>query len=447
VRWDKETKVALVQVRNLIERLRAAAGRPPKAESSARGGLFFLYRNLGGIRLTGAEAEHYGRCLDTLIGLQGTNPNLRVTSDAAVEELLRKTILRSLRLRRPTEPRERFVRRVNREVRSLGRALVAAPEEWELCVPIHGLAPAMLPLRFGGVEFVAGSQAAAESATRPIVEVRSESKRVTTKRQVEEGLLPRERQEKINLLKVGPLATVSVLATDHNAAVQRGLEHVRRTLGILTFFAGFFDPMRHRYRAFVAPEGQRQKLHWVVRSVSSGRANAGWANPKVMPVARIDIGTDRAREIGLPRADQMLANRQPTDLEMRILTSLAWAGRAHAEYRREQSFMLLAIALESLLTKATARSGVTERLCRRVAHILGTSPKVRRDIFQDVEKLYKVRSILVHTGDSTELTDEDLGTLESLVDGVLARVLADEPFASMKTAREFDEWLDDQLLK
>jgi hypothetical protein len=440
---DEKTDKALRRVKDLVESLRAGIGQPDTAPSG-RGGMFVFDRRLGALRLTGAKAQHYGRCLDGLIALQGGNPIIRATSYSAVEELLRKTILRALRPNRPPgEPRERFKRRLDRETATLRKHLLAAPKEWRLSVPVYDIEPTMLPMAFGGVAFAEGTEAA-ELVTAPIVNFRPHPRRAAKRVKAEQELLKQDRREKIAIFEQQAIATVRVFATDVDAARRLGLERIRKAVDILTFFAGFFTQMKHRFRAFVAPEGRRQELHWLVSAVESGRFHWGRSSPKARPVSGINISSSRSMEIGFPRVDEMLSREKPSDLETRLLTAMSWAGRAHAQHRRDQAFMMFAVALESLLTKPSVRSGVTDRLCRRVAHIISTSPEAKKAIFGDAQSLYRIRSILVHTGQSVGLTDEDLDTIEELVDRTLTVVLTGDPFNTMTTAAEFEKWLDDQ---
>jgi Apea-like HEPN len=443
---DKKTDKALRRVKHLIESLRAGAGQPD-AVPSGRGGMFVFDRRLGALRLTGAKAQHYGRCLEGLIALQGGNPTVRATSYSAVEELLKKTILRSLRPNRPPgEPRARFKRRLDRETSALRKQLSAAPKEWRLSVPAYDIERTMLPMTFGGVEFAEGTEAA-ELVTAPIVNFRPHPRRAAKKVKEEQGYIRQDRRKMITIFERQPIATVRVFATDVDAARRLGLERIRKAVDILTFFAGFFTQMKHRFRAFVAPEGQRQDLHSLVSEVGTGRCNWGRSSPKARPLSGININSSRSTEIGFPMVDEMLSKEKPSDLETRLLTAMSWAGRAHAQHRRDQAFMIFAVALESLLTKPSARSGVTDRLCRRVAHIISTSPEAGKAIFGDAQSLYRIRSILVHTGESAGLTDEDLDTIEELVDRTVTVVLTGEPFTTMKTSAEFEQWLDDQSLK
>ena len=77
--------------------------------------------------------------------------------------------------------------------------------------------------------------------------------------------------------------------------------------------------------------------------------------------------------------------------------------------------------------------------------MIGLRPEVRKKVFDMMGSLYKVRSDLVHAGDTSALTDTDLKTLEDITYRVLTVVLTRRTFTRMRSASEFERWLDDQL--
>jgi hypothetical protein len=128
-----------------------------------------------------------------------------------------------------------------------------------------------------------------------------------------------------------------------------------------------------------------------------------------------------------------------------LLAAAEWAGRATVERRREQSFLLFAISLETMMLPVKETQGLGHRLRLRVAHLLGRSLEARERIAKDVSRLYGVRSKIVHAG-SYEVTDTDLGRLRQLVKSCLFRLVANRKLHSMKRD-EYSEWLDRQLLR
>ena len=109
---------------------------------------------------------------------------------------------------------------------------------------------------------------------------------------------------------------------------------------------------------------------------------------------------DKRRKLGFDRVAKLLSH-QRNDLEEKLVAAFQWAGRATAEIRREEAFLLYAIALESIVLADSDPIELTYRLRVRIAHLLGNSPEARRNIFSKVGHLYDIRSKIVHSGRST----------------------------------------------
>jgi len=106
-----------------------------------------------------------------------------------------------------------------------------------------------------------------------------------------------------------------------------------------------------------------------------------------------------SRRKGFSRISELLSKESPTDLEDRILASVQWAGRAQVEPRREEAFLLYAIALESLLLGKDVKSEIAYRLAVRCAHI-GGGPALedKKRVVDQIQSLYDLRSKIVHSG-------------------------------------------------
>ncbi|MDB5219797.1 MAG: hypothetical protein JWO86_7724 [Myxococcaceae bacterium] len=62
-----------------------------------------------------------------------------------------------------------------------------------------------------------------------------------------------------------------------------------------------------------------------------------------------------------------------------------------------------------------------------------------------VSALYTQRSTLVHSGDSTELRDDDVSSLTEVVQRALTHVLTDQSFTSLPSAAAFEQLLDERV--
>jgi hypothetical protein len=445
----KALGAALLQVRNFVERLRAGS-KTNKSENS--GVISFLDKSLGGVHLTGDDASLYRTCLESLVGLHNSNPDLRPLSRDAVDGLLKKTILRAIRPKYPRdEERARFARRLGRELLRLRSALTAPPDEWLITAKVHGFEPSGLPFRFGSVEFEAGTPEATAKVAAQLEDYKSKRAIEKSKLKADQRMREEERKRIQDSFAAATIARTVVRAIDDEAARHLGLERIRRTIDALNFFAPYFHRHSDVPRAFVAPEGKRTSLPWMARRVKGDSLH--WSCPasevsriENLPIVMIDLRSARAAEIGLDRASAILEAALPNDLEERIVNAMVWAGRACVEPRHDLAFLLFAISLEALLTKPSARGGVTDRLRLRATHLIGTMPATRKRVFELMGRIYTIRSNLVHSGDATDLTDGDLHAIRTLVQAAITGVLTDSRFRGMRRALELEQWLDDQLI-
>lgn len=257
------------------------------------------------------------------------------------------------------------------------------------------------------------------------------------------------RKEIVDAFSEFAVAEVDIPAVDKEAARYLGVERVRRTVDILNFLSPLltnpWPPTKNR--AYVAPEGARTFLVWAVHPAAGGEFQ--WSNVIAGSNPLVPGFNPRgaaARKLGVAKVDKLLATDPRSEFEERIVNALAWGGRANVEPRRDMTFLLHAIALEALLTKPTSRSGVTDRLRLRAAHLIGRDAAAKRRVFDRVGQLYDVRSALVHNGDSGVLTDGDLSEMKAVLYAAIRRILTDKRFKNMRTAKEFDDWCDGRIL-
>jgi hypothetical protein len=327
--------------------------------------------------------------------------------------------------------------------------MLAPLEAWTLNVEVFGLDVAGLPFKFGGIDFVAGTPDNARDVAMAISDFipqrRVASKRVKSEQRARTNL----RAEVAQRFSGHAIATLSVDTIDGEAALHIGVDRLRRTIDVLNFFAPYFHARGIRPRAYISPEAERTNLSYIASQVSSGAYSLSGpfsTGPGTDPVKMIDLASEQAQRIGLTRANALLDNTAPTDLERRIINAICWAGRASVEYRPEQAFLLFMISLEALLTKPTARTGVTDRLRLRVTHLIGLKRDARRRVFELMGRLSEVRNKLVHVGDSSDLTDTDLDGVRLLTRHALTGVLTNARFNGMRTSADFDKWFDEQLI-
>lgn len=218
---------------------------------------------------------------------------------------------------------------------------------------------------------------------------------------------------------------------------------LRLAIDVINFFA---DLTRDKTRLFL-PGDAGPSLRFALRIPPSG-STADFARVQAGPIAPFSfaqIPPAMTNLLELRKISGWLAKSRPSDLEDRILSALQWAGRAAAEERREESFLLYAISLESLLVGGKTHTEIIERLALRGAHLLAGDRKDRENVYKELKVLYGIRSKIVHSG-SLEVTQDELARIAAIVRGALVTVLHMSPLAEMKEESQFEDWFKDQLL-
>jgi hypothetical protein len=187
------------------------------------------------------------------------------------------------------------------------------------------------------------------------------------------------------------IVTTDVLACDSEAAEPLGTERIRRTLDVINFFARLVtDRPEPDYRAHLRGDGESAGTIGVI-AAPPDEAHVVERPPRlsIRVFAKDQL---KAQKVGIAQAHALLSLADPTDLQLRILNALSWAGRANVVHR-EEAFLFLAIALEALLSKPDRRAGVTETLRLRSAYLISDgTPEMRRGVYERVGELYRVRS-------------------------------------------------------
>ena len=145
------------------------------------------------------------------------------------------------------------------------------------------------------------------------------------------------------------------------------------------------------------------------------------------------------------RVHRLMRAESHSGLAAVLLASIQWAGRASVEPKREQAFLLFAIALETLILPESDSQELTYRLRVRVAHLLGKDRSRRAELSSTIRDLYKIRSKIVHSG-SYQVTDETLGQLRSIVKRAILRVLLHRTIRQFQTANDLASWFEARVL-
>lgn len=314
-RHESGVAAAMRVTRNFIERMYAVS-QGPISRHDGKSWIHYEGRRFASLSFNDADHDRYRECIDKLLDAVGGAPEDRTISPDAVESMLHRALIHSLR---PppvgrAKTRARFERRLRRELRDLRSKITTPLREWEVVVQVHGLGPRGLPFRFGAVNFEAGSAELGKRLAERIVPY--EPKRRAAKETIvaEERVRAKSRAELSEAFSTLAAASVRVRAVDSRAAKRLGMARVRRTIDVLNFFFPFFDSFGRPRRAYVAPLGPSTSSLWGAFAVEGEELRwSGFWPVRELRALGFAVDTGRAIECGASRASMLLAStEQPT---------------------------------------------------------------------------------------------------------------------------------------
>lgn len=318
------------------------------------------------------------------------------------------------------------------ELRELKTGLLEKPKSWDLILPVDGLAPSGLPITVGKTRFVHVDDAWLSEIKKRAADLIVESASPGS------ASFADKLSQDIEVLKGRSVGMLSVTAVDSDAAIQFAKNNLQTTLDAINFFSS-----REGIGGWVfLPGDAMPQTELVLAFCEDGRLTPSFrrAGPKRMvPLNQL------ASRKGFTSVSGILAKDAPSDIEERLLASLQWAGRAQVEARREEAFLLYAISLESLLLARETKTELSHRLAVRCAHLGGGTLADKTRIVSNIQALYDIRSKIVHSGNFV-INDEDLELIREYAVLTIFIILDTEPFRSMGSVRQLEEWFDNQLL-
>lgn len=93
-----------------------------------------------------------------------------------------------------------------------------------------------------------------------------------------------------------------------------------------------------------------------------------------------------------------------TNFEKRIWTALYWLGETMTEQEISSLIIKSSTCLETLFN--TREGGISEQISEFTAFVCGSSQEERMYIYDNIKKLYKLRSTVVHGGGNEISRDE-----------------------------------------
>lgn len=381
------------------------------------------------IILVGDNADEYTDIKSSICAaLMERMPVSRKAVNGLVDDFLFRMLLAGDSAKNPN-----LGNQLKEEVQALKTALSEKPQNWEVQRIVEGLAPSGLPFVVGQVQFQYLDDGNLLAFTTKI----SDRVRGLQPRNVDAAVA--QVRANLEVLRGKVVATLFVNTVDEEAAIQEAKHKLQITVDAINLFSprepmggwvflpGDTMPQRELVLAYCED----------VKFIPSFRS----AGPlRQIPLNQI------AKRPGFARVSEMLRKEGPSDLEDKILASVRWAGRAQVEARREEAFLLYAIALESLILRKDVKTELSYRLAVRCAQI-GGGPGLedKKRVLHQLRSLYDLRSRIVHSGNFA-VNEEELDLIGQYAVSTLLIVIEQEPFRSMTTVQDLETWFETQLL-
>lgn len=377
---------------------------------------YFFMRGDLTVLLTGTDALTYRRCLQDLYD---SVEEKKILSRSEVQSLANTTCAHIFRKGMELSKDDaEFQSFCDSEIKELRKALEQKPVSWEIISRACGIDHAALPMKVGKMTFVSATDDELKSIPDDSI-----NKPITKE-----------------CFSGNVLGRVHVQAVDVDAARMNATKVHQQTIDCLNFFASVAGVLGQAYLL-----GEKEKGHGLRVSLGpndyTSHQSFLYGPLQLVPLNRM------TEQPGFERISKMLESDSPSQLEDRILRSIQWTGRALVDPRREESFLLMAIALENLLLAKQGNENITYKVAMRCAHLIGkTDLEARRRLVSDIKDLYSRRSTIVHSG-RVEVSDAEIGSLRHYLSAALFTVLNTEPFCSMKEESELEAWFEDRLLE
>jgi hypothetical protein len=242
-------------------------------------------------------------------------------------------------------------------------------------------------------------------------------------------------------------ARVQVQAIDRKSATDRARDIVEQHLAVLNALCSQLIPSRTNLAHSNAPL-RRFTLYRAAPSSGPGftpgeepELRTGSVNPAVV-LSRADFEAFLSRRGGTRMSNLLVRGGS---FAGRLIAGFETAGAASVEARPHHSFLLFAIALESVVLGRNVQSEIKCQLSVRVAHLLSARVESRRTIAKAVVDLYDIRSKIVHAG-SSDVSQADVESMGDLCLNALFALATLPVFAQMNDGKDLDEWFNDRML-
>lgn len=393
----------------------------------------------GSLQLTREDIEKENQAVSTIHNaVKGKKKDK--WSRTEIDRLFQDAIFHSLDITQQSS--QEFDQRLEEALTQLRSSLDLPLKKWEFYHVVLGLDVGEERRKIGNVEFFHADEENLEQILNRINDITDDSLNSPEEKEQFKDIY---RQQVLNYFSNAAIAVLDVLAGDIVAARNLALEELQTTLDIINFYSLSIHNEGLRVRVFLPGDAVgTQSLNITFKEDESINLEF----PRHGPLVNFhltSLNEEHSNKLGLTRLNHILINPAPNKIEQQLLAAVRIAGKAVSHIRREDSFLLHAIALESVLVGGKEITDLTYKLSTRCAHLLGKDLEMRKEIKKEVSRLYGIRSAIVHRGEN-DFADADFFKIRRYTQNVLVALLSREEFKNFTNKEELNQWFDDKML-
>ena len=325
-----------------------------RTEQTGERELYFERGGLGRLHLDYEEASRYHKCLRNLVNSSVKDDDLSLKT---VERALQETLLEALFSNNSSLPSTDL--KISRILEDLKQKLTVKRIPYCCYIPVCGIQEEGLPLSIGQIEFAIFDDLLIHNFQEIVAKHKLQRK---IKWERLKGDIDRKFYKKTCSL-------VTVEAKDYEAAQLLAIKKLRGVLDILNFFSTLV-PYNPNAWAYLPGDFEPQLFTTITLDKDDG-ASYNTGEKRIGPLQKLEIPriieSDKKDNIGFDYITNLLQKKNPNKFQQALVTAIQWAGRAIVAKRREEAFLLYAIALESIILVDNPHTELSYRLRIRIS--------------------------------------------------------------------------------
>ncbi|WP_395598139.1 hypothetical protein AB4P95_27985 [Pseudomonas sp. A1437] len=214
------------------------------------------------------------------------------------------------------------------------------------------------------------------------------------------------------------VARVEIIA-EPNRAFERAKDEARRVIDILRYSSKFIYPLSEDVRiGLIGDHPRADRIGYVTREKGFLLTSDAVGSPRAFVVDKAALTT--MDSIGALELAGYLNEEQLSPFKECLLRAVHWYSSAITQSERENSYLHLMIALETLFTPEKGEP-IANTIAESTALIINTTLPGRKQIKKFIKKCYGTRSTIAHGGKQT-VSDTDLWELLIMVSNVIRQL-------------------------